>query len=85
MYHCIKTSVYIYSFIHSFPGGTQSKSILIVLDEFDLFANHRNQTLLYNLFDVCQSSQAPLCVIGLTARLVGKSFISNRTLMANFD
>ena len=53
-----------------FPGGQQSKSILFVLDEFDLFAAHRNQTLLYNLFDVSQSAQAPICVMGLTARLV---------------
>ena len=41
-----------------------------MLDEFDLFAAHRNQTLLYNLFDVSQSAQAPICVMGLTARLV---------------
>ena len=51
-------------------GGEQSKSVVFVLDEFDLFAQHRNQTLLYNLFDVAQSAQAPICVIGLTTRLV---------------
>ena len=51
-------------------GGAQSKSVVFVLDEFDLFAQHHNQTLLYNLFDVAQSAQAPLCVIGLTTRLV---------------
>lgn len=50
-------------------GGAQSKSVVFVLDEFDLFAQHHNQTLLYNLFDVAQSAQAPLCVIGLTTRL----------------
>ena len=27
------------------------------MDEFDLFCQHKNQTLLYNLFDVCQSAQ----------------------------
>ena len=51
-------------------GGEQSKSVVFVLDEFNLFAQHRNQTLLYNLFDVAQSAQAPICVIGLTTRLV---------------
>jgi len=53
-----------------FVGGEQSKSVVFVLDEFDLFAQHHNQTLLYNLFDVAQSAQAPICVIGLTTRLV---------------
>ncbi|KAK2143553.1 hypothetical protein LSH36_832g01002, partial [Paralvinella palmiformis] len=51
-------------------GGKRSKSILFLLDEFDLFAHHKNQTLLYNLFDVAQSAQAPICVVGLTTRLV---------------
>lgn len=41
-----------------------SKSIIFILDEFDLFCNHQNQTLLYNLFDVSQSAQAPVCVLG---------------------
>ncbi|XP_021933579.1 origin recognition complex subunit 4 isoform X2 [Zootermopsis nevadensis] len=47
----------------------RSKSIIFILDEFDLFCNHHNQTLLYNLFNVAQSAQAPICVVGLTCRL----------------
>ena len=47
----------------------ESKSIVLVLDEFDLFAYHKNQSLLYNLFDIAQSKQNPLCVVGLTCRL----------------
>lgn len=47
----------------------QSKSVVLVLDEFDLFAYHKNQSLLYNLFDIAQSKQNPLCVIGITCRL----------------
>lgn len=46
-----------------------SKSVVFILDEFDLFCAHHNQTLLYNLFDVSQSAQAPICVIGLTCHL----------------
>ncbi|BES91912.1 Origin recognition complex subunit [Nesidiocoris tenuis] len=45
-----------------------SKAIIFILDEFELFCDHRNQTLLYNLFDVAQSAQAPICVVGLTCR-----------------
>jgi len=35
----------------------KSKSIIFVLEEFDLFCTHHNQTLLYNLFNVAQSAQ----------------------------
>lgn len=47
----------------------KSKSVIFILDEFDLFCAHHNQTLLYNLFDVAQSAQAPICVLGLTCRI----------------
>ncbi|XP_052897245.1 origin recognition complex subunit 4 isoform X2 [Anopheles moucheti] len=47
----------------------KSKSVIFLLEEFDLFCSHHNQTLLYNLFDVAQSAQAPICVLGITARL----------------
>ncbi|XP_072382654.1 origin recognition complex subunit 4 isoform X1 [Diabrotica undecimpunctata] len=46
-----------------------SKSIIFILDEFDLFCFHHNQTLLYNLFDVSQSAQTPVCILGITCRL----------------
>lgn len=45
------------------------KTVVFVLEEFDLFCEHKNQTLLYNLFDVAQSAQTPVCVIGVTPRL----------------
>lgn len=50
-------------------GNKQSKSVLFILYEFDLFCAHQNQTLLYNLFDISQSAQAPICVVGVTRRL----------------
>ncbi|GAB0088522.1 Origin recognition complex subunit 4 [Sergentomyia squamirostris] len=46
-----------------------SKSVIFLLEEFDLFCSHHNQTLLYNLFDVSQSPQVPVCVLGVTSRL----------------
>lgn len=48
---------------------TTAKSVIIVLDEFDLFAAHHRQTLLYNLFDIAQARKAPLAVIGLTTKV----------------
>ncbi|KAH8283539.1 hypothetical protein KR018_005225 [Drosophila ironensis] len=50
-------------------GGRRAKSVVFILEEFDLFCAHHNQTLLYNLFDVAQSAQAPICVLGVTCRL----------------
>lgn len=47
---------------------TSSKSVIFILEEFDLFCSHGNQTLIYNLFDVAQSAQAPISVIGITRR-----------------
>ncbi|XP_036401578.1 origin recognition complex subunit 4 isoform X1 [Megalops cyprinoides] len=46
-----------------------SRPVLFTLDEFDLFAHHKNQTLLYNLLDISQSAQTPVAVVGLTCRL----------------
>lgn len=46
----------------------ESKCVIFILDHFDLFCSHPKQALLYNLFDIVQSAQAPLCVIGLTCR-----------------
>ncbi|KAF4552903.1 Origin recognition complex subunit 4-like protein [Elsinoe fawcettii] len=48
--------------------GRMAKSVIIILDEFDLFTHHPRQTLLYNLFDIAQSRKAPIAVLGLTTR-----------------
>ncbi|KAH6895771.1 origin recognition complex subunit 4 C-terminus-domain-containing protein [Thelonectria olida] len=49
--------------------GVTSQSIVFIIDEFDMFASHPRQTLLYNLFDIAQSRKAPIAVIGCTTRL----------------
>jgi origin recognition complex subunit 4 len=46
-----------------------AKSIIFIMDEFDLFATHPRQTLLYNLLDIAQSRKAPIAVLGLTTRI----------------
>ncbi|XP_023324545.1 origin recognition complex subunit 4 [Eurytemora carolleeae] len=50
-------------------GDKTSKPIIFVLEEFDLFCAHRNQTLLYNLFDTAQSRAVPICVIGVSCQI----------------
>ena len=46
-----------------------SKSVIFIMDNFELFASHPRQTLLYNLFDVAQSRKAPIAVLGLTTKV----------------
>ncbi|KAI9008129.1 origin recognition complex subunit 4 [Gaertneriomyces semiglobifer] len=50
-------------------GSKESTPVIFVLDEIDLFAQHPKQALLYNLFDIAQSSQNPIAVVGLTCRM----------------
>ncbi|XP_032548951.1 origin recognition complex subunit 4 isoform X2 [Chiroxiphia lanceolata] len=63
---------------------TSSCPVLFVLDEFDLFVHHKNQTLLYNLFDISQSAQTPVTIIGLTCRQYIKIFKEQLSLPAEF-
>lgn len=49
--------------------GITSQSVVFIIDEFDMFAAHPRQTLLYNLFDIAQSRKAPIAVLGCTTRL----------------
>lgn len=46
-----------------------SKPIIFILEEFDMFCSHRNQTLLYNLFDTAQSRAVPICVLGISCQI----------------
>lgn len=66
------------SLLKSGSKAERTIPIVIILDEFDLFAQHLKQTLLYNLFDVCQSNQAPLCVLGLTCRVDALDLLEKR-------
>ncbi|KAG5677293.1 hypothetical protein PVAND_007062 [Polypedilum vanderplanki] len=50
-------------------SGKDTQRLIFIIEEFDLFCAHHNQTLLYNLFDVAQSAQTPICVLGITHRL----------------
>lgn len=49
--------------------SSTSKPIVFILDEFDSFCSHKNQTLLYNLFDVAQSRAVPICVVGISSQI----------------
>ena len=51
-------------------GGADSIPVVFILEEINLIAEHNNQILLYNLFDIAQSCQNPICVIGISSQLV---------------
>lgn len=53
-------------------------SVVIVLEEFDRFAQVARQTLLYNLFDLAQSSRTPIAVIGITPRINTRELFEKR-------
>ncbi|KAI1300577.1 origin recognition complex subunit 4 C-terminus-domain-containing protein [Xylaria venustula] len=55
--------------INGAEDGVTSKSVIFIIDEFELFATHARQTLLYNLFDIAQARKAPIAVLGLTTRI----------------
>ncbi|KAJ2771144.1 origin recognition complex subunit 4, partial [Coemansia nantahalensis] len=50
-------------------GDAPMPPVVFVLEEFDLLAQHPKQTLLYTLFDIAQSQQTPIAVLGVTARI----------------
>jgi len=50
-------------------GDSTSKPIIFILDHFDSFCSHKNQTLLYNLFDVAQSKAVPITVLGISSSI----------------
>ncbi|KND01136.1 uncharacterized protein SPPG_04227 [Spizellomyces punctatus DAOM BR117] len=50
-------------------GSMQSTPVVFILEDIDLFAQHPRQALLYNLFDIAQSSQNPVAVVGVTCRI----------------
>ena len=59
-------------------GRAGNVPVFIVLHDFDLFAKRTKQTLLYNLFDITQSSKYQVCIIGTTTRLDATELLEKR-------
>ncbi|KAK3821179.1 MAG: origin recognition complex subunit 4 C-terminus-domain-containing protein [Benniella sp.] len=67
------------SLLSFLKAGTKDQyPIIFILDEFDLFAQHTKQALLYNLFDVAQSAEWPIAVIGVTCRMDALELLEKR-------
>ncbi|KAJ3412384.1 origin recognition complex subunit 4 [Chytridiales sp. JEL 0842] len=59
-------------------GSKDNIPVVFILEEFDLFALHHKQALLYNLFDVAQTSGSPVAVIGVTCRMDSIELLEKR-------
>lgn len=61
-------------------GREHSRCLVVVVDEFDLYAHQQQQAFLYALLDHVQSGAAPLAVVGLTCRLDTTALLEKRVL-----
>lgn len=50
-------------------GDAQSKPLIFIMDEFDLFTKNKTQLLLYTILNTIQTSSTPMCLIGITCRI----------------
>lgn len=56
----------------------QSAAIIFVIDEFEKYTGNSKQALLYNLFDLSQTSSVPICVVGLSTRISTRELLEKR-------
>lgn len=59
-------------------SGQQAVSIIFVIDDFEKFTSSSKQTLLYNLFDLSQSSSVPICVAGMSTKITTRELLEKR-------
>lgn len=50
-------------------GNANSKPLLFIMEEFDLFTKNKTQLLLYTILNTIQTSTTPMCLIGVTCRI----------------
>lgn len=55
-----------------------SVPVVILIDEIEKFTGGGKQTLLYNLFDLSQSSKVPICVIGISTKITTRELLEKR-------
>ncbi|ORX67489.1 origin recognition complex, subunit 4 [Linderina pennispora] len=60
---------YILNLLRSSGADGEMPPVIFILEEFDLLAQHPKQSLLYTLFDIAQSQQTPIAVLGVSARI----------------
>lgn len=56
----------------------QPVPIVFIIDEIEKFTGSNKQTLLYNLFDLSQSSKIPICVVGVSTKITTGELLEKR-------
>lgn len=56
----------------------EAVSIIFIIEEFENFTSGSKQTLLYNLFDLSQSSSTPICVLGVSTKITARELLEKR-------
>lgn len=76
----IRTLVELYCSGRPEKGGSSIKrrAVVLILDDFDIFAGRSRQTLLYSVFDALQSPTACISVIGLSCRHDAEQLLEKR-------
>lgn len=52
--------------------------VIIIIDEIEKFTSNTKQTLLYNIFDLSQSSKIPITVIGVSTMITTRELLEKR-------
>eukprot|EP00038_Savillea_parva_P009063 m.180946 g.180946 ORF g.180946 m.180946 type:complete len:509 (+) comp15147_c0_seq1:65-1591(+) len=78
----VSTGELVQSLLAGLKAGSRdvSQCLVILLEEFDLFAHAGKQSLLYTLLDAVQAGHTPLVVIGLTCRFDAEDLLEKRVL-----
>lgn len=63
---------------NSVDNEQEAVSIIFIIEEFENFTNGNKQTLLYNLFDLSQSSSTPICVLGVSTKITARELLEKR-------
>lgn len=56
----------------------QSAAIIFVIDEFEKYTGNNKQALLYNLFDLSQTSSIPICILGISTKITTGELLEKR-------
>lgn len=53
-------------------------SIIFVIDDLETFTKGSKQTLLYNLFELTQTSKIPICIVGTSTKFTTRELLEKR-------
>ncbi|EGV64759.1 hypothetical protein CANTEDRAFT_120716 [Yamadazyma tenuis ATCC 10573] len=60
------------------PDADDTMSIIFVIDDLETFTSGNKQILLYNLFELTQSSRTPICIIGTSTKFTTRELLEKR-------